>query len=64
MASKYKYSIDGSGADGTWIPDQHGDAPANNYANAMNADETPQWVRFESFKALYTSWCLGYLVRI
>lgn len=55
MASKYKYSIDGSGADGTWIPDQHGDAPANNYANAMNADETPQWVRFESFKALYTS---------
>ena len=55
MASKYKYSIDGSGADGTWIPDQHGDAPANNYANAINADETPQWVRFESFKALYTS---------
>lgn len=55
MASKYKYSIDGSGADGTWIPDQHGDAPANNYANAINANETPQWVRFESFKALYTS---------
>lgn len=51
----YKYSIDGSGADGTWIPDQDGDAPANNYANAINADESPQWVRFESFKALYTS---------
>lgn len=55
LASKYKYSIDGSGADGTWMPDQHGDAPANNYANAINANETPQWVRFESFEALYTS---------
>lgn len=55
MASKYKYSIDGSGADGTWMSDQDGDAPANNYANAINANDEPQWVRFESFQALYTS---------
>lgn len=55
MASKYKYSIDGSGAKGTWMTDQNGDAPANNYANAINANDRPQWVRFESFKALYTS---------
>jgi hypothetical protein len=53
MASRYKYSIDGYGE--TWMTDQHGDAPANNYANAINNEETPQWVRFESFKALYTS---------
>ena len=55
MASRYKYSIDGSGAEGTWMSDQDGDAPANNYANATNANERPQWVRFESFQALYTS---------
>lgn len=55
LASKYKYSIDGSGRDGTWMTDQQGDTPANNYANAVNDNFKPAWVRFESFKALYTS---------
>lgn len=55
IASKYKYSIDGSGNDGTWMGDQKGDTPANNYANLTNDNRKPAWVRFESFEALYTS---------
>lgn len=55
MASRYKYSIDGSGAENTWMTSQHGDSPANNYANATNSLNKPAWERFESFKALYTS---------
>lgn len=55
MASRYKYSIDGSGAENTWMTSQHGDSPANNYANATNSFNKPAWERFESFKALYTS---------
>lgn len=55
LASRYKYSIDGSGMEGTWMTSQHGDSPANNYANATNSFNQPAWVRFESFKALYTS---------
>lgn len=55
LASRYKYSIDGSGMEGTWMSSQHGDSPANNYANATNSFNQPAWVRFESFKALYTS---------
>ena len=51
----YKYSIDGTGNEGTWMGDQDGDTPANNFANAENAFKTPAWVRFESFQALYTS---------
>lgn len=56
IASKYKYSIDGSKHEGTiWIQDQDGDTPANNYANNTNQNIKPAWVRFESFEALYTS---------
>lgn len=51
----FKYSIDGSGNEGTWMTDQEGDSPANNYANATNSFNKPAWVRFESFQALYTS---------
>lgn len=55
IASKYKYSKDGSGNKGTWMGDQEGDTPANNYADATNNNRKPAWVRFESFEALYTS---------
>jgi hypothetical protein len=51
----FKYSIDGTGNDNTWMGDQDGDTPANNYANKTNNNEKPAWVRFESFQALYTS---------
>lgn len=51
----YKYSIDGTGNEFTWIGDQQGDTPSNNYANAINENRKPAWVRFESFEALYTS---------
>ena len=51
MASKYKYSDDGGL---TWMTDQQGDTPANNFANA-GTGMSPAWVRFESFQALYTS---------
>ncbi len=51
----YKYSIDGTGNEFTWMTDQDGDTPANNYANATNENRKPAWVRFESFEALYTS---------
>ena len=51
----YKYSIDGTGNEFTWMTDQDGDTPANNYANAINENRKPAWVRFESFEALYTS---------
>lgn len=54
-AEYYKYSSDGSGNEGTWYTiDQDGDTPANNFANA-GSGETPAWVRFESFQALYTN---------
>ena len=51
----YKYSIDGTGNPLTWMTDQDGDTPANNYANLTNDNRKPAWVRFESFEALYTS---------
>lgn len=51
----YKYSIDGTENPLTWMTDQDGDTPANNYANLTNNNHKPAWVRFESFEALYTS---------
>lgn len=51
----YKYSIDGTGMEGTWMEDHNGDTPANNYANLTNDNRKPAWVRFESFQALYAS---------
>lgn len=55
MASRYKYSKDGSGHPSFWMGSKNGDSPANNYANAINGNYKPAWVRFESFQALYTS---------
>ena len=53
--SKYKYSLSGNSmAESDWIPQQE-QTPSTNYANATNNNETPAWVRFESFEALYTS---------
>lgn len=51
--TKYKYSIDGTY--GNWMADQNGDTPSNNYANNSGAGESPAWVRFESFQAMYAS---------
>lgn len=57
-ASIYKYSADGTGAEGSWILAQ-GDGglttPATNYANAIANNTQPAWVRFEHFDALYAS---------
>lgn len=52
---KYKYSIDGSGKEGTWMGDNNGQTPSSNFAWAEDNNLTPGWVRFESFQALYTS---------
>ena len=53
LASKYKYSIDSTY--GNWIEDKNGITPAIEYANAISNNESPKWVRFESFDAIYTS---------
>ena len=55
LASKYKYSVDGTGGENTWMTDQNGVTPSKNYGNATDNNTKPAWVRFESFQALYTS---------
>ena len=55
MASKFKYSSDGSGGELTWLTEQgSGNIPSVDYAN-HSANGTNSWERFESFDALYAS---------
>ena len=54
-ASKYKYSLSGNSLAENDLIRQQITTPSTNYANATNNNETPAWVRFESFEALYTS---------
>lgn len=55
IASKFKYSSDGSGGELTWLTAQgSGNTPSVDYAN-NSANGTNCWERFESFDALYAS---------
>ena len=55
LKSKYKYSTDGSGREGTWLVTQgSSNTPSVDYAN-KSANGTNCWERFESFDALYAS---------
>ena len=54
IVSSYKYGI--NGVSGDWIPEQGAiNTPATNYANAIENNVEPAWVRFEHFNALYAS---------
>ena len=55
LKSKYKYSTDGSGTEGTWLVTQgSSNTPSVDYVN-NSANGTNCWERFESFDALYAS---------